>query len=98
VGMHVTVLGSGSAGNCLLVETETTAILVDAGLSARQIVRRLQLIGRNIDRLNGIVLTHEHTDHTRLRQPTHRRSHHDGPGLEPSRPNLMATLRDWPLV
>jgi phosphoribosyl 1,2-cyclic phosphodiesterase len=63
--MHVTVLGSGSAGNCLLVETETTAMLVDAGLSARQIVRRLQLIGRNIDRLNGIVLTHEHTDHTR---------------------------------
>jgi phosphoribosyl 1,2-cyclic phosphodiesterase len=63
--MHVTVLGSGSAGNCLLVETETTAILIDAGLSARQILHRLQLIGSNIDRLNGIVLTHEHTDHTR---------------------------------
>ena len=63
--MHVTVLGSGSAGNCTLIESETTAILVDAGLSARQILHRLQLIGRSIDHLNGIVLTHEHTDHTR---------------------------------
>lgn len=63
--MHVTVLGSGSAGNCTLIETETTSILVDAGLSARQIVRRLQLIGRGLDRLTGVILTHEHTDHTR---------------------------------
>ena len=63
--MHVTVLGSGSAGNCTLIETETTSILIDAGLSARQILYRLQLIGRNLNRLNGIVLTHEHTDHTR---------------------------------
>ena len=63
--MQVTVLGSGSAGNCTLIETATTAILVDAGLSARQIIQRLQLIGRNIDQLDGVVLTHEHTDHTR---------------------------------
>ena len=63
--MHVTVLGSGSAGNCTLVETETTSILVDAGLSARQIIQRLQLIGRSLDTLTGIILTHEHTDHTR---------------------------------
>src|ERR1041384_4267707 len=65
VAMHVTVLGSGSAGNCTLVETETTSILVDAGLSARQIIQRLQLIGRSLDTLTGVVLTHEHTDHTR---------------------------------
>ena len=63
--MQVTVLGSGSAGNCTLIETETTSILVDAGLSARQIIQRLQLIGRSIDSLTGVVLTHEHTDHTR---------------------------------
>ena len=63
--MHVTVLGSGSAGNCTLVETDTTSILIDAGLSARQIIQRLQLIGRSIDSLAGVVLTHEHTDHTR---------------------------------
>ncbi len=65
VGMQVTVLGSGSAGNCTLIETDATAILVDAGLSSRQIAHRLALIGRNIDLINGILLTHEHSDHTR---------------------------------
>jgi len=63
--MQVTVLGSGSAGNCTFIETDTTAVLVDAGLSSRQIAQRLQLIGRNIEQLDGILLTHEHTDHTR---------------------------------
>ena len=65
VGMQVTVLGSGSAGNCTLIETEGTAILVDAGLSSRQIAQRLALIGRNIEQIDGILLTHEHSDHTR---------------------------------
>jgi phosphoribosyl 1,2-cyclic phosphodiesterase len=63
--MQVTILGSGSAGNCTLVETDSTRILVDAGLSGRQIAHRLARIGRNIEQIHGIVLTHEHTDHTR---------------------------------
>ena len=63
--MQVTILGSGSAGNCTLVETDTTQLLVDAGLSGRQIAHRLALIGRTLDRINGIILTHEHSDHTR---------------------------------
>jgi phosphoribosyl 1,2-cyclic phosphodiesterase len=63
--MHVTVLGSGSAGNCTLIETEATAILIDAGLSSRQIAQRLAQIGREIEQLDGILLTHEHSDHTR---------------------------------
>jgi phosphoribosyl 1,2-cyclic phosphodiesterase len=63
--MQVTVLGSGSAGNCTLIETEATAVLVDAGLSSRQITQRLALIGRNLDQLDAILLTHEHSDHTR---------------------------------
>jgi len=65
VGIQVTVLGTGSAGNCTLIETEATAILVDAGLSNRQIMQRLALIGRNLDQLDAILLTHEHGDHTR---------------------------------
>ena len=64
MGIHVTVLGSGSAGNCTLIESEATAILVDAGLSSRQIVQRLGLIGRNLDQVHAILLTHEHSDHT----------------------------------
>jgi phosphoribosyl 1,2-cyclic phosphodiesterase len=63
--MQVTILGSGSAGNCTLVETDATTLLVDAGLSGRQIVRRLALVGRSVEQVNGIILTHEHSDHTR---------------------------------
>jgi len=63
--MHVTILGSGSAGNCTLIETDTTRLLVDAGLSGRQIATRLALIGRNLEQITGVILTHEHSDHTR---------------------------------
>lgn len=63
--MHITILGSGSAGNCTLIETDTTKLLVDAGLSGRQIAQRLALIDRNLDQISGVVLTHEHSDHTR---------------------------------
>jgi phosphoribosyl 1,2-cyclic phosphodiesterase len=65
VGLEVTILGSGSAGNCTLIETERTAILVDAGLSSRQINHRLATIGRSVDDVDAILLTHEHSDHTR---------------------------------
>jgi phosphoribosyl 1,2-cyclic phosphodiesterase len=65
VGLEVTILGSGSAGNCTLIETERTAILVDAGLSGRQINHRLASIGRTADDVDAILLTHEHSDHTR---------------------------------
>ena len=65
VGVYVTVLGSGSGGNCTLIESATTRILVDAGLSGRQITERLATIGRTLSEINGIILTHEHGDHTR---------------------------------
>lgn len=64
VGMQITVLGSGSGGNCTLVETDKTAVLIDAGLSCRQITQRLAAIGRDLDRIRAIVITHEHSDHT----------------------------------
>ena len=63
-GMHLTVLGSGSSGNCALITTADTAILVDAGLSSRQIVLRLEAAGVRPEALDGILLTHEHGDHT----------------------------------
>ena len=61
--MHVTILGSGSAGNCSLVETERTRLLIDGGLSARQMVARLAQCGVNPIEIDGILLTHEHGDH-----------------------------------
>ena len=63
--MKVTILGSGSSGNCSLIESDRTCLLVDAGLSGRQIKERLALLGRSIEQITGIVLTHEHGDHTR---------------------------------
>jgi phosphoribosyl 1,2-cyclic phosphodiesterase len=61
--MKFTLLGSGSTGNALLIATEKTRILVDAGLSCREIVRRLALVGVDAADLDGVLITHEHTDH-----------------------------------
>jgi phosphoribosyl 1,2-cyclic phosphodiesterase len=63
--MRVCVLGSGSRGNAILVEAEGSVILVDAGFSARDLARRMGRVGVDPDTLDGIVITHEHSDHTR---------------------------------
>ena len=57
------MLGSGSAGNSALVATDHCKILVDGGLSARQLVLRLEQCGVMPEQLDGVLLTHEHTDH-----------------------------------
>lgn len=60
---QLTILGSGSAGNCALVETPKTRLLIDGGLSCLQIRQRLSGIGVNPIEIDGILLTHEHGDH-----------------------------------
>ena len=57
------MLGSGSAGNSALVATDYCKILVDGGLSARQLVLRLAQCGVTPEQLDGVLLTHEHGDH-----------------------------------
>ena len=59
----VTILGSGSAGNCALVETAQTRLLIDGGLSAKQMIERLEKCGVAPCAIDGILLTHEHSDH-----------------------------------
>ena len=59
----LTILGSGSSGNCAYVETDETRVLVDAGFSPRQIRLRLAGIGRAPENLTAILITHEHSDH-----------------------------------
>lgn len=61
--MKFTVLGSGSTGNAVLIVAGKTRVLVDAGMSARETVRRLALVGEDISRLDGVIITHEHGDH-----------------------------------
>lgn len=63
--IEFTILGSGSSGNAALVRSGSGLLLVDAGLSASQLISRLQLAGVDPGDLHGIILTHEHGDHTR---------------------------------
>jgi len=63
--MRVAVLGSGSSGNATLVRAGNTHVLVDAGFSARDLARRLQHLGVAPEDVRGIVVTHDHGDHTR---------------------------------
>ncbi len=62
--MRVVTLASSSSGNATLVQAGATAVLVDAGLSARVLAARLRQAGCEPASLAGIVLTHEHGDHT----------------------------------
>lgn len=56
-------IGSGSSGNCHLIEYKDTGILVDAGLSGKRITTGLEDINVDINKLKGIFITHEHSDH-----------------------------------
>ncbi len=56
-------LGSGSAGNALLVEAGATRLLVDCGFGIAEVKRRLARLGRAPEGLSGILITHEHSDH-----------------------------------
>ena len=63
ISLRVTILGSGSSCNCTLLETEHTSLLVDAGIGKRETLRRLAAVERRVNRLDGIVISHEHSDH-----------------------------------
>jgi phosphoribosyl 1,2-cyclic phosphodiesterase len=57
------VLASGSSGNCALISTGRTRILVDAGLSFKELSKRLASIGEQPECIDAVLVTHEHTDH-----------------------------------
>lgn len=63
--MRVTVLGSGSRGNAILVEAEGTRVLVDAGFSGKDLARRMAQVDVDPDSITAVVITHDHGDHTR---------------------------------
>ena len=63
--MKVTVLGSGSRGNAVLIESGGTRLLVDAGFSGRDLERRLAEAGVDPSSLTALLITHDHGDHTR---------------------------------
>ena len=59
----ISPLFSGSTGNCVYVENKDTAILIDAGVSAKRITEALLERGLDIKKIKGVFVTHEHTDH-----------------------------------
>nr|XP_061797919.1 exodeoxyribonuclease YycJ-like [Nerophis lumbriciformis] len=58
--MRLAVLGSGSRGNALVVESHGRRLLVDVGFSCKEIGRRLEVLGLDTAQLDGVLLTHEH--------------------------------------
>jgi phosphoribosyl 1,2-cyclic phosphodiesterase len=63
MGVSVSMLASGSRGNCAVVSSTRTKILVDAGVSCREIFKRMKSVGDDAHTLAAILITHEHTDH-----------------------------------
>jgi phosphoribosyl 1,2-cyclic phosphodiesterase len=61
--VRFTVLASGSKGNSTVVSGGHTRLLVDAGLSCRELFRRMKLAGEEPSTLDAIIITHEHLDH-----------------------------------
>jgi len=61
--MRMTVLASGSKGNSTVISSSRTRVLVDAGLSCRELLRRMALAGEDPATLDAILITHEHIDH-----------------------------------
>ncbi len=61
--LRLTPISSGSSGNVSLIETETTAVLVDAGISCKRIVAGLESVSCDPKKLSAVLITHEHSDH-----------------------------------
>lgn len=61
--MRFAILASGSKGNAIWIENETDALLVDCGLSFKDLKQRADLLGLDITKLRGVLVTHSHTDH-----------------------------------
>jgi len=71
--MRFSVLASGSGGNACYVETPNTKVVIDSGLSCRELIHRLDMIGMGSDHLDALVITHEHSDHIKGAGPLSRR-------------------------
>ncbi|MEO8763651.1 MAG: MBL fold metallo-hydrolase [Ginsengibacter sp.] len=57
-------MNSGSNGNCYYVGNETEAVLIDAGISCREVEKRMKRLGLLIEKVKAVFISHEHSDHT----------------------------------
>lgn len=63
--MNIAAIASGSNGNCYYLGNSDEAIIVDAGISTKQLVERMTRLGLSLSRLKGVFISHEHSDHIR---------------------------------
>ncbi len=63
--LYLASINSGSNGNCYYVGNEHDAILVDAGISCRETLRRMERLGLSPHKIRAVFISHEHTDHTK---------------------------------
>jgi len=63
--MKISCLSSGSSGNCFYVSNKNSAVLIDCGISSKKVEERLFAIKQNPEKIKGILVTHEHGDHTK---------------------------------
>ncbi len=63
--MRFASIGSGSAGNCTVVEQQSTRLLLDCGFGIKEVVTRLHGLGLMPEQISGILITHEHDDHAK---------------------------------
>lgn len=61
--MKIASIASGSNGNCYYLEKDDDAVLIDAGISRKQIVDRMNRLGLSLSKLRGVFISHEHNDH-----------------------------------
>lgn len=61
--MEISVIASGSNGNCCLVEEKGVSVIIDAGKSCREIEKRLNSMGKSLENADALLLTHSHYDH-----------------------------------
>jgi len=63
--LNIASIASGSNGNCYYLENSDDAVIIDAGISTKQLVERLNRLGLSLSRLRGVFISHEHSDHIR---------------------------------
>ena len=91
MSLKLCVLASGSSGNCTVVASEQTTILIDAGLSGRETEARLAAVGLELSQIDAILVSHEHSDHRGSLRALHRKT---GAALYANAPTVEALEQD----
>ena len=65
MALEITHLGSGSRGNCAIINSDDTTVMIDCGFSIKQTEKRLLSLDLNVSDIDAIVVTHHHQDHSK---------------------------------